>query len=284
MKDDLKKKIFEQYRDWLVKAGIETTSQDRALCPLCWEEKEYQELSLEHIIPQSVGGNRCVLTCTQCNNEHGSKLDSHISRFQSTQDAFKGHGTIPATLDVKGKKVVANIEWGDGFKNIQIVDKASNPATISGIQDMFKNGEVSEINLNLLYGYAMKSLQEGLLRCAYLAVFKCFGYEYARQKGVQIIRRRICDPLVKCPPLDSLTGILNGDKLSWDKSHIIIPCRIDGYESFFVIIPLRQKTTTYRFVFMPRNNNFDEFLKMTENFKKHNDKNKINISFENAFV
>ena len=149
--------------------------------------------------------------------------------------------SLRAEFNVKGKKVTANFDRKN--KNIQIVGKASNPAKVSGTQDMFKNGEVGEINLNLLYGYAMKSLQEGFLRCAYLAVFKCFGYEYAKQKAVQIIRCRICDPLVKYPPLDSLTGILNGDELSWDKSHIIVPYRVDGYESFLVIIPLRQKTT-----------------------------------------
>ena len=118
MTDTQKNLIFKKYRQWLVEAKIEMANPDSVLYPLCWRETGYEDLSFEHIIPQAVGGKDCVLTCTQCNNEHGSLLDSHISQFQSMQDAFKGYGTIQSALDVKGKKVKANVEWGDGFKNI----------------------------------------------------------------------------------------------------------------------------------------------------------------------
>ena len=138
--------------------------------------------------------------------------------------------------------------------------------------------------MTLFYRYTIDHLQKGLMRCAYLAVFKCFGYNYAKQETVQILRRRICDLSIQHPSLDSLAGILKNGELSWNNSHIILPCEIEGLKCFFVIIPLHKKTTTYRFVFIPgTDNDFDEFLGMTEHFKKDNDGKKVNISFKNAF-
>jgi hypothetical protein len=280
-----KKHIFQQYQQWLVGTGLKTTNPNVVLCPLCWQEIPYDFLSVEHVIPESVGGKDCILTCKECNNLHGSQLDSHVSQFQHIEDVFKGHGKIPATLTVNGKKVTANIEWKEDSKNIEIVGKASNPTSISAIQKQMRNQKVDKLQLTLKYEYIQNRLETGLLRCAYLTLFKFFGYKYAITEPVQVIRQRISEPACKMPDLAILTGTLKKGDIPWDGSHVIVPAQMDGLDFFFVILLLRKKTTTYRFVLMPGlNNNFDKFYDMAKRFKEKNEKQSITINFAQAFI
>ncbi|QDS98684.1 HNH endonuclease [Adhaeretor mobilis] len=285
MSPSQKESLFDHYRKSLAAADLKTTHQDSLICPLCWQETRFDDLSLEHIMPGSVGGKRCILTCTQCNNEHGSSFDSHLAQFQKLRDGFKGHGTIPAKLKVLGKEVVANVEWGDGYKNINIVGKASNPAEVSAMQDDAKAGNVGELNLTLLYGYNKNNFQTGLLRCAYLAVFKCFGYEYANHEVVQVIRRRICDSTLEHPRLESLIGELRDGSLPYRDSYVIVPGNVNGVEFFLVILLLRKETVTNQFVYMPVPvARCDEFCDMMERSSKDNDGKKLTIPHELVFT
>lgn len=285
MSNNQKKIIFQQYQQWLADAGLQMTSPDVVLCPLCWREIAYESLSFEHIVPGSVGGKGCILTCKECNNLHGSQLDSHVSQFQRIEDAFKGYGHIPAILTVNGKKVTANVEWKENSKNIKIVGKASNPINVSSIQKQMTKQEVDKFHLTFKYGYIQKRLEMGLLRYAYLVLFKCFGYKYAMSDAVQVIRGRIFEPACRNPKLDILTGTLKNSDIPWGGSYIIVPTRVASLDFFLVILLLRKKTITYRFVLMPGlKNTFREFYDMAKQFKSDTDKQTIKINFEHAFI
>ena len=283
--DDKKRRIFDHYRKSLKAAGLQALSGNSVICPLCWQDADYASLSLEHIVPRKVGGKREILTCTRCNNEHGSALDSHLSQFQNVQDGFGGHGTIPAKLSAHGHTVTAKIEWGDGYKNIHIVGRASNPAEVSAIQEQFKAGNIDELNLTLPFGYIKNRFQTALLRCAYLAVFKCFGYEYAKHDVVQVIRQRICAPSLEYPRLGSLIGELRDGEIPYKDPYIIVPGNVNGVEFFLVIIQLRKETTTIHCVFMPVPvERSDEFYGIMEHCSEDYKGKMLHIPYELAFT
>lgn len=280
-----KRDLFDYYRRSLSAAGIEVTNPGAVLCPLCWKETDYDDLSLEYIVPVSVGGRHFILTCTQCNNSHGSILDSHLVQFQAIHDAFKGHGTIPAKLPAHGKEIAANIEWGDGYKNIKIVGRASDPTSVSAMQKGLKAGNIDKLTLRLKLGYIKDRFQKALLRSAYLAVFKCFGYEYANREVVQVIRRRISDTSLNYPRLGSLIGEIRNGKFKCKKSYAIAPGNVNGIDFFLVILQLRKETTTSHFVFMPSlTDNSDEFYEAMERSSMDNNGKTFNIPSEILFA
>src|SRR5437868_1137324 len=52
-------------------------------CPLCLKAFPHSEplgevVSEEHVVPGALGGRITTLTCKRCNNEMGSKLESHL--------------------------------------------------------------------------------------------------------------------------------------------------------------------------------------------------------------
>lgn len=273
-----KKTLFDHYRKSLTAAGLRTECDESLICPLCWQESPFEELSLEHIVPSSVGGTRCTLTCTRCNNEHGSALDSHLSQFQTTRDGFKGHGTLPAKLKVLGEEVVANVEWGDGFKNINIVGRASNPAKVTAMHDDTKAGKVDELHLMVSFGYNKNRFQTSLLRCAYLALFNRFGYEYAKHDVTQVIRHRICDTSLEHPRLGSLIGKFRDGTLPFRNSYTIVERNVNGVQCYLVAIQLHKQTTTRHFVFLPALvARCEEFFGMMEWYSKENGDKKLSI-------
>jgi hypothetical protein len=243
--------LFNHYRTSLELAGIRTAHADSLVCPLCWQETRYDDLSIEHAVPSSIGGTATVLTCRRCNNDHGSSLDAHLSQFQSIADAFQGHGAIPTELNINGKRLVANLEWGNSSKNLKVVGKASDLRMQDQIKADFQSGKVKEINVAFSFGYSKNRFQTAVLRAAYLVLFKCFGYQYVRHEVVQVLRRRICDTSLEYPRIGSIIAEFRDCKLPVDEPHLIAPANINGVQFLLVIIRVRKQTTTYLAVFMP---------------------------------
>lgn len=51
-----KERLLDQCRASLAAAGISTKSERAVICPLCWQETAFEDLSLEHVVPRCVGG------------------------------------------------------------------------------------------------------------------------------------------------------------------------------------------------------------------------------------
>lgn len=246
-----KQTIFRVFRDSQKNADLSTTPDNSLICPLCWTETRYEELTLEHVIPGSVGGSTKVLTCRRCNNEHGSSLDAHLAQYQTIADAFKGHGAIPTELNINGKKLVANLKWSAESKTFEIVGKASDPRAQELVREDFKSDLVKEFNVSFFLGYAKNPFQTALLRAAYLVLFKKFGYAYAKHDIVQILRRRICDPSVESPRLGSFIMELRNAKLPEAEPYLLTHGNVDGVPFYFVILRVKKSTTTFFGVYMP---------------------------------
>lgn len=272
MTPDAKRAKFEFFRKSLAAGGLSTADDNALICPLCWEETPYDDLSLEHMVPSSIGGKQKTLTCRQCNNDHGRDLDSHLAQFQRVKEAFQGHGTLKTKLNINGHEMIANLEWGDGHKNFHIVGKATNPAASDASQDEFKAGNVQNVNFTVYFNYIKNNLNTAVLRAAYLVLFKCYGYEYARHYIVQTLRQRIANPSLDHPNLASLILEARNFTPPHDDQHYVVPGNVNGVKFFLVIIRVRRKTTTYLGAYMPvpvdRCDEFFDLMELTA--KEHN--------------
>jgi hypothetical protein len=78
--------------------SVRTEYHNQVLCPICLgmftraaiADKSSLGLSIEHVIPRSVGGHLKTLTCRGCNNDNGSALDAHFASMVRTEDWAQG--------------------------------------------------------------------------------------------------------------------------------------------------------------------------------------------------
>jgi hypothetical protein len=85
---------------------------DQFLCPICLRLFdrdalicESPEITLAHIVPHSMGGHLCTLTCRKCNNDIGFDYDSQIKNEKNLYDWEKGIDKVCASLNYDGGNV-----------------------------------------------------------------------------------------------------------------------------------------------------------------------------------
>jgi len=277
--------MFADQRADLVAAGIPTESDDALICPICWEEKLFDELTIDHVVPESVGGTLTVLTCCRCNNDQGSDLDAHLAQFQKTADAFRGRGTLKTELDIGGNRLVANLRLGQASNDFLVVGKATDPAASDRSKKEFAGGKVSEVKFKILCGYTENSFQTALLRAAYLILFMRCGYEYAKHDIVQVIRRRIIEPALDTPRLASLILDVKEFAPQKDSQHYIIRGKVSGIPLALVIIRVRRETTRYLGVYLPiPSGRSDKFFGMMEACAQAYDGKAVTFEVAQAWV
>src|SRR5690242_11774621 len=95
-------------------ARVKGHDSNVVLCPLCLGEYSEEALDLddpelteEHIIPGSLGGEITTLPCKRCNSLHGTELDAHLIQMLTVKDALAGVGTLP----LRGRIGSGRITW-----------------------------------------------------------------------------------------------------------------------------------------------------------------------------
>jgi hypothetical protein len=194
---------------------------DGYICPLCYpppstpitvylpESLEAGLLTLEDVPPKSVGGKPMVLTCSDCNNTSGYKLDAHLARM--TNMLKFGTKTLSSLRRgrVKFGEVTANIlyRWENG--RLEITDFASGKrnsptvaAAINGILDRAVKGHGDwSFNLDFVEDrFDSQMAMVSLLRSAYLCAFASFGYRFIVGRSLDPVRDQIRHPDRKILP------------------------------------------------------------------------------------
>jgi len=272
---------FRWYRSSLIAAGLETQREDSLICPLCWEETLYEDLTEEHIVPDSVGGNCLTLTCEPCNNNHGSKLDAHLARYQSIIDAFNGHGVLKTKLEINGSRVATDLHWGKNSKDFKIIAKASDPKACDKIHSDFVEDKVTDGMITFEYGYSQNGFKTAVLRAAYLAVFRRFGYVYLNHPVVQIIREKICNSRSQHPRIGSLVFEVRNYQIPYDRPYLITGGNINDVKFAMVLIRVRKETTTYLGAILPVPlAGYEKFFETMETCSNKMNGIKLNIPLE----
>ena len=264
-------RLFEKLRRDLDGLGLVIENADLIICPLCWNQVGLQDLTLEHIVPGSVGGRIYTLTCRRCNNSHGATLDVHLANHQKTLDAIRGHGSIPVFIVVDGHKVACN--WKRTPKNnandLKLIERASNPKHIDGLKDKLEQDGEKSLELKIPFGCTDTGLRMALVRAAYLVMFHHCGYQYVSSNQLQEIRKEImsCSSGCKVKELVAL-DVQVGKEIN--TSYLIVSAVMAGrVECYQVLIRSKLATETCHTVAFPKFPRDDEdFVSMFASLTK----------------
>ena len=174
---------------------------DPFVCPLCLTAFAPQSnladiVSAEHIIPSALGGRLTTLTCRQCNNRDGSKIESHLVQ-RVRLETGKRHPI--ASLNFDGATLRAEMRLArsdDDVTEFSIIGKQSDDRREKDVRQSLteEKWQGREINLEIEFGYCPNIAQVALVRSAYLFMFWRLGYRYVFNESALAIREQLNEP------------------------------------------------------------------------------------------
>lgn len=244
-------KMFSAFAADLTVAHPHQTSV--VVCPLCLREFDQNRiglLSVEHAIPSELGGRVETLTCTECNNQHGSKLDSHLVSAMKAMDGLEGLAHIKAKM-YRGGHISMNLNLTKGTSDspitMTIVEKASRKSAVESLYaTTLKDGD--ELKITGDFGFIPDRYWKAVIRSAYLSVFDVERYEYLFSEGAAMVRKVLDghDSVESC----TITGAYP----DWEppSDALIMPSRFEDIGDYYaVLLRLRSARTRYLCAFLP---------------------------------
>jgi len=123
------------------------------------------------------------------------------------------------------------------------------PAVHEAIRGHMTSGNVKTINVTLSFDFIPGRADIALLRIAYLAMFREYGYRYTLSPAASVIRE-IINSFQKCPPeMGQLVGQVRSEPERFGKRLQLL--KIQGGVAIMVVMPLVTETTRYYAAFMP---------------------------------
>ena len=168
-------------------------------CPLCLRlfpriAIHSGDLTLEHIIPSSLGGKLLTLTCAECNSQSGSRLEAHLVQRLRIDDTLAGKSKRPlnARVRIGEGEFGANIYLSaDRDPNLRIVaiESISDPELLCLAREQFSIQSTVQDKWAAWIQAALAS-QVAILRMAYLLMFSYIGYGYILHQNLDQVRRQ----------------------------------------------------------------------------------------------
>lgn len=183
--------------------AIRPESGDTILCPICVRPfgREALEgndpiLTLAHIIPDALGGNRCTLACKDCNNGNGEELEAFLVRRFRDEDFLTGVGTKNCRLRGDFGSIGVEVQAGqpDGSWALLIIDKQTNPAHRQNLDEALAENTQAAAGLNLTFEHNPHQVIAAIYQSAYLQLFDMFGYQVVLDPRFEPLRQQIRNP------------------------------------------------------------------------------------------
>jgi HNH endonuclease len=168
-------------------------------CPICLdpftiEALADKRLTAEHVPPESVGGRELLLTCKDCNNSAGTKLDADAKTKEDVRLAMAGTLERPHPIKAMLGELRFNgeLHTSGGRYSLQIPAKINKPGTSETLQNVAGPGAQLTVEHKRFSDLGAKI---SWLRSGYLALFAAVGYEFALDPAMEIVRKQIleCD-------------------------------------------------------------------------------------------
>lgn len=216
-------KAFSQNLEW-VKEGTNNFTNiefaDGYMCPMCLKlfpiqnlyERNENDLTIEHVPPEKLGGKPRTLTCRECNSKSGYKLDAQLlKRLQEMDFGLWLPGAKRDTRFKIGENEMAGsfgIET-NGTVKIDLHPKRSHPKQADkflGDLVLTQNMPVTPFNIDSImegtrFTFTIRQNSDthraeiALLRIAYLLAFSTFGYGFIlNNPGLDLVRQQILNP------------------------------------------------------------------------------------------
>jgi hypothetical protein len=175
---------------------------DVYVCPLCMrgiDRDHIDWLTCEDVPPKLLGGRPLLLTCCECNNNHGAFIDSELAKFVNFE---KFLGQVPGSafigrMKIDEGEVNARFRWAEanGERRLEISDYAllNPPHLVDTVNQALGKLVPREFEVTLRT-YKGGFPEISLLRAAYLATFAKFGYGFVCRPIFADVRRQINEP------------------------------------------------------------------------------------------
>ncbi len=173
------------------------------ICPIClkpFDFSDYDNITIEHVPPEKLGGRPLLLTCKDCNNVCGSNLDVHL--INGIRNSYSLHNFTSkahkATLHVDDMSINAYATLrNDSELHFCIDEKKNNPHTISSIKEGLGTINFDRISANISISEQKSNSGRAaiaILKSAYLLAFCHLGYKYILHSNLNLIRKQILFP------------------------------------------------------------------------------------------
>jgi len=169
------------------------------VCPVCRQPFTEQaldggRLSIEHVPPQSVGGRELLLTCVDCNNTAGTKLDASAKTKEDVRRAMAGRADRPHRVKaaIGGITLNGQLHTNDGSYSLTIPKHLNKPGTSEVLQQLARAGTSLTVEHEW---YSELGARISWLRAGYLALVAMQGYKVVLDPAMDIVRKQIleCD-------------------------------------------------------------------------------------------
>lgn len=185
------------------------------VCPLCMrgflpKALDGDELSLEHAPPKSLGGRSVALTCRECNNRAGRKLDREMLFREEMLSFAMGTMSQPLGSQLKlmsGQTVNVKVQHTGSSMLVLGSPRHNDPRVQRAWKDELDQlvdegvGDERKFEISLHRGYRHRNALIGWLRAAYLVAFAALGYRYILNPALKLVRQQLADEntlLLKC--------------------------------------------------------------------------------------
>ena len=235
------------------------------VCPICLRffartENLTKSVSIEHIVPDALGGRVTTLTCRRCNNTAGTQLDSHLVERVRVEGRSK---PILADVEFRGTKFRGEVHLpesaSDSFR-IYGIPIQSDPREINGFFSLLDEGiwHGQELKLRLERKYVPVRSAVALLRSAYLLMFRLFGYRYVCDRSAVVVRESISQPTMETDGLKGISWRVDCSPPSENGVSIVTQPR--EFRSFMVFLTLDKSQNHVSAIALPPPNAGSEFF------------------------
>ena len=200
--------LFDRYSSNLT--GYLSDWKDVFACPLCLQIFDRKSLftnsiSLEHVIPKVLGGKLLTLTCRECNNRDGSRLEADLVRQINVESIFGSPSTemLRGLVKVGDGEITADVSLSPGSLLVVGHPELSNPRQTEAVEEALKSGN-DEFRFSVNFGYNIDDSRIAVLRMGYLLMFTYFGYGYILHQNLDRVRKQILHPRQEIIPTKSV--------------------------------------------------------------------------------
>ncbi len=202
MSKEKREKIFTEYIkniNLLIDENLINAEKDTYYCPLCLKGykslclAENDFLTLEDAPPKSLGGKANILTCKDCNNEAGTKIDSHLvermKELENKQLLPKSEMKVLVDIDEDTFNATLSVDENNKM-SLSFSSKNNNPNVLNPIMEETKKDK--RINFSFPKTKVnSEKLEYSILKTAYLLFFQKTGYSLIFDESYDIIREQI---------------------------------------------------------------------------------------------
>lgn len=285
-----RKTIFEKYSNQLKLLDAEGLLPERIklpfdntyICPLCLnpfsedtlDQSKSNPLTLEDAPQKALGGKAATLTCKECNNKCGEKIDNHLTSglIERDQRDFLPNTSGKAKFEIDNV-IVQGSYTVDENRNITVVNNESNnnPSKLEQYRKGLKKGRVTVLSFKKTK-VDERRLLAALLKTAYILAFEKYGYIFILDECYDIVRKQLENPEVMHYPDGFWTK-----KDFEEKDECVYYISSQKYKGMYSVFALKTAVTTKRFgVYLPIPD--VDYHKIIRNLKKMEKGGSMNIN------